>query len=96
MNARSASSSSHDRTTLPWSQTLVTFWRSRANSLACRSSKPSPYAWIIPYSMPLWTIFTKWPAPAFPKWAQPFGGASVSRTGRAIATASAGPPTIMQ
>ena len=24
-------------------------------------SKPSAYACIIPYSMPLWTIFTKWP-----------------------------------
>ena len=28
---------------------------------------PSAYAAIIPYSMPLWTIFTKWPAPAGPQ-----------------------------
>src|SRR5437879_9305942 len=77
-NARSASSSSHDRTTLPWSHTVETFRRSRSNSLACRSSNPSPYACIIPYSIPLWTIFTKCPAPFFPKCAHPFGGASVS------------------
>ena len=30
-------------------------------------SKPSAYACIRPYSMPLWTIFTKWPAPAGPQ-----------------------------
>ena len=28
------------------------------------SSKPSAYACMSPYSIPLWTIFTKWPAPA--------------------------------
>ena len=27
------------------------------------SSKPSAYACISPYSIPLWTIFVKWPAP---------------------------------
>src|SRR5664279_4508806 len=26
--------------------------------------RPSAYAAITPYSMPLWTILTKWPAPA--------------------------------
>ena len=26
---------------------------------------------MIPYSMPLWTIFTKWPAPLGPQWSQP-------------------------
>ena len=36
---------------------------------------------MIPYSTPLWTIFTKWPAPASPKWRQPSGGASTSRIG---------------
>ena len=57
-------------------------------SLAWMSSKPSPYACIIPYSMPLWTILMKWPAPLFPKCAQPFGGASVSSTGFTRCTAA--------
>ena len=30
-----------------------------------------PDACIIPYSMPLWTIFTKWPEPELPTCAQP-------------------------
>ena len=34
--------------------------------------------------MPLWTIFTKWPAPALPKCAQPFGGASVWLQGSVV------------
>jgi hypothetical protein len=29
---------------------------------------PSAYAAMTPYSMPLWTIFTKWPAPFGPQW----------------------------
>ena len=38
--------------------------------------RPSARAAIIPYSMPLWTIFTKWPAPlgpqcSHPSWAVP-------------------------
>ena len=33
---------------------------------------PSAYAAIIPYSIPLWTIFTKWPAPFGPQWRYPF------------------------
>ena len=51
---------------------------------------------MIPYSTPLWTIFTKWPAPASPKWRQPSGGASTSRIGASFCTCSSGPPTIMQ
>ena len=51
---------------------------------------------MIPYSTPLWTIFTKWPAPASPKWRQPSGGASTSRIGASRATDSSWPPTIMQ
>ena len=34
--------------------------------------RPSAYAAIRPYSMPLWTIFTKWPAPFGPQWRKPF------------------------
>ena len=33
-----------------------------------RMSKPSAIACMMPYSMPLWTIFTKWPAPWLPQY----------------------------
>ena len=38
---------------------------------------------MIPYSMPLWTIFTKWPAPGGPQCSQPAspGARSPSRPG---------------
>ncbi len=45
--------------------------------------RPSAYAAISPYSMPLWTIFTKWPAPLGPQCSQPCSavlGATPSRT----------------
>ena len=45
------------------------------------SSKPSAYACIMPYSMPLWTIFTKWPAPDWPDVRVAAGGASVFSIG---------------
>ena len=34
---------------------------------AARIANPSAYAAIIPYSIPLWTILTKWPAPFGPQ-----------------------------
>ncbi len=40
--------------------------RSRSNSDFSITSKPSAYACISPYSIPLWTIFTKCPAPDAP------------------------------
>src|SRR5262249_35323019 len=41
-------------------------------TFAClRTFRPSAYACIRPYSMPLWTIFTKCPAPDGPQWSQP-------------------------
>ena len=40
--------------------------RSPASAWA-RMFRPSAYAAISPYSMPLWTIFTKWPAPCGPQ-----------------------------
>ena len=40
-------------------------------------SKPSAYACIMPYSIPLWTIFTKWPAPDGPQ-SGPFSRAVVA------------------
>ena len=38
---------------------------------------------MIPYSMPLWTIFAKWPAPTVPAWTNPDSpsGCSVSKIG---------------
>ena len=50
-----------------------------------------------PYSMPLWTILTKWPEPGGPTCPQPLSGpgASVSSAGRSRSTASSSPPTIM-
>ena len=38
-------------------------WRSTSNSECSMISKPSAYACISPYSIPLCTIFVKWPAP---------------------------------
>src|SRR3990172_2430026 len=62
-NARPASSSSHERTTLPRFQRAAIAGRSRGKGAVWRISNPSAYACIIPYSIPLWIIFTKWPAP---------------------------------
>jgi hypothetical protein len=47
---------------------------------------------MIPYSIPLWTIFTKCPAPAGPQWYQPSssGGGSPSRPGVRPAPSSPG------
>jgi hypothetical protein len=42
--------------TLPLRQDLITPGTSATNSEARISSKPSAYACMIPYSMPLWTI----------------------------------------
>ena len=55
-----------------------------------------------PYSIPLWTIFTKWPEPGPPMWPQPIGslsvagGASTLNSGSSRLTGSSSPPTIMQ
>ena len=45
----------------------------------------------MPYSMPLWTILEKCPAPTLPAWTKPNSpsGLSVSKTGCALATSSA-------
>ena len=58
LKASTASSRSHDRTTEPWFQRSEIAPRSSGYSLACMISKPSAYACISPYSMPLWIIFT--------------------------------------
>ncbi len=49
-----------------------------------------------PYSIPLWTIFVKWPDPTGPTWAKPPSGARASNSGRAWATSSVAPPTMRQ
>ena len=46
--------------------------------------------------MPLWTIFTKWPAPAGPDVGVAAFGARVRKAGSTTATASLVPPTIRQ
>src|SRR5438477_668426 len=65
-NASWRSSSSHERTTEPYRQMPEICSRSRPNSECPITSKPSAYASIRPYSIPLCTIFTKWPAPEGP------------------------------
>ena len=43
-----------------------------------RMFRPSANEAIIPYSIPLWTIFTKWPAPLGPQWRKPCSAVSGS------------------
>ena len=96
-SANSVSSSSHDRTTDPYRQMDAISCKSRSSSgAACMMAKPSAYACSIPYSMPLWTIFTKWPAPDGPTWAYPSSGANAVKIGSTTATAAGSPPTIRQ
>ncbi len=48
------------------------------------------------YSMPLWTILAKWPAPTLPAWTEPKSpsGLSASKIGWTFATFSSLPPYI--
>ncbi len=46
---------------------------------------------MIPYSMPLWTIFTKWPAPGGPQWSQPSSSGAGSPPRPAVRGAAAAP-----
>ena len=48
------------------------------------------------YSMPLWTIFEKWPAPTLPACTAPNSplGLRASKTGCTFAMCSASPPYI--
>ncbi len=64
---------------------------------ATMSSYPSAKDCIMPYSMPLWTIFTKWPAPTAPACTKPppSSGVRESKTGRRRSTFSAPPPTMI-
>ena len=75
--ARAVRSISHDDSTLPrrHSSAISATGRSKRWSSATvglpaprMMSKPSASACMMPYSMPLWTILTKWPAPGGPQW----------------------------
>src|SRR5579864_2046628 len=97
-SARSARSNSHERTTDPYRQTSAIWCRSRCGK-TCEPfmiSKPSAYACSNPYSIPLWTIFTKCPAPAGPTCAYPFSGANVARRGSIRRNSLSMPPTMRQ
>jgi hypothetical protein len=64
----------------------------RPMSALSRMFRPSANAAIIPYSIPLWTIFTKWPAPLGPQCSQPCsaGAGSPSRPGVRSAASTPG------
>ncbi len=51
---------------------------------------------MMPYSMPLWTILEKWPAPTWPAWTKPNSpsGFSASKAGCTFAMSAASPPHI--
>ena len=51
---------------------------------------------MIPYSMPLWTILAKWPAPTLPACTKPNSpsGLSASKIGMTRFTSASSPPTI--
>src|SRR5512133_123325 len=95
-NAECRSSSSHERTTEPLRQIPEISYASRSYSECSMISKPSAYDCIRPYSMPLCTIFTKWPAPDGPTCAYPWSGASALKMGSSRCTGSSSPPTIRQ
>ncbi len=63
--------------------------RSKDSAMSCMSA----------YSMPLWIIFTKWPAPSVPMWVTqglPSATAAIdSRIGPSVSYASAVPPGMM-
>src|SRR3954466_12126677 len=59
---------------------------------AClRTFRPSAYACISPYSIPLWTIFTKWPAPEGPQCSQPCSSGDGSPLRPGVRTAASTP-----
>ena len=75
-SAMALRSSSQELTTLPRRQSsAISRGRDCSGALAgvpwklalSMMSKPSPYACMRPYSMPLCTIFTKWPEPTGPQ-----------------------------
>ena len=82
--------------TVPSCQERKTSRTSVTESTASSSSQPSAKACIMAYSMPLWTIFAKWPAPTLPACTAPNSpsGLRASKIGCTFATCSASPPYI--
>ena len=69
-------SSNQERTTLPCRHISAIAPKSRSSScLPFIRPNPSAKACIMPYSIPLCIIFTKWPAPEGPQCSQPLSGA---------------------
>ena len=92
-------SSSQERTTELWRQSSEMAARSRSNAFFAPSrAKPSANACIMPYSMPLWTILVKWPAPTGPACSQPVSGvgANTFRKGMRRVMSWSEPPAIRQ
>ena len=82
--------------TVPSRQERKTSVTLSTRSTLSSSSQPSAYACMTAYSMPLWTIFEKWPAPTAPACTEPNSpsGLSASKAGCTFATSSAEPPYI--
>ena len=82
--------------TVPSRQERKTSVTLSVSSALSSSSQPSAYACMIAYSMPLWTIFEKCPAPTLPAWTDPNSpsGLRASKASWTLATSSASPPYI--
>ena len=89
-------SSSHDRITVPSRQERKTSVTLSVSSAVSSSSQPSAYACMMAYSMPLWTILEKCPAPTFPACTAPKSpsGLRVSKAACTLAMSAASPPYI--
>ena len=82
--------------TVPSVHDAITPGTSSITSAATMSSYPSAYDCINPYSMPLCTIFEKWPAPTGPACTKPASppGFNASNTGMRLSTAVLSPPAM--
>ena len=67
------------------------FWDWLPMFALCRMFMPSAIAPIIPYSMPLWTIFTKCPAPLGPQWRYPCSEVDTSPSRPGVRSAASTP-----
>src|ERR1039457_3670412 len=76
VNESTSRSSSQHLTTDPWFHKEATSFRFSLNSDLSRHSNASPIPCSITYSKALCIIFTKCPAPCFPRYLYPFAGAS--------------------
>src|SRR5256886_7109344 len=96
---RATRSSSQERTTLPvlHASAIARMSMPGKDFDIFMTWKPSAYACMRPYSMPLWTIFTKCPDPSAPvRTRPPSSGARSFSTGRQWSKISCSAPTIRQ